>query len=109
MTRCTLALLGLLAVAGCSSGSSSDTIPGGTWSGSTAEDREFTIEVADDIEVNRRDARYVEPGVLEVREDAARTTLTCDLSEDEEELRCDVSTELRGQPATTEVIDLMLL
>lgn len=108
MRRACLVLVALLGVAGCA-GSSSDMIPPGTWSGSTADDREFTIEVTDEVEVNRRDARYVERGVLEVRMDPFRTTITCDLHEDEEELRCDVSTKAPGLPTTTEVIDLMLL
>lgn len=108
MTRCALALVAVLAVAGCS-GSSADFIPAGTWSGSTSDDREFTIHVGDEIEVNRREGQFVDRGVLQVEEGPTRTTITCDLHKDEEELRCEVTTERRGQPATTEVIDLMLL
>lgn len=110
MTRLGLVLLTVLASAACSGGSSSNTIPPGTWSGSTADDREFVIEVTDEVEVNRREARYVERGVLEVRQDPFRITITCDLHEDEEELRCDVSTTAPGlSTPMTEVIDLMLL
>ena len=108
MNRCALLLVLLLGLPGCS-GSSADLIPPGTWTGSTADDREFTMQVGDEIEVNRREATFVERGVLEVEEGPSRTTITCDLHENEEELRCEVTTERRGQSATTEVIDLMLL
>lgn len=108
MTRSALVLAAAVLLAGCS-GTSSDAIPGGTWAGSTADDREFVIEVGEDLEVNRREARYVDRGVLEVEAGAARMTVQCELLENEEELRCDVSTKVPGQPDTTEVIDLMLL
>ena len=101
-------LMAGLTLSGCSQ-SESDLIPPGTWTGSTSDDREFTIEVGEDIEVNRREARYTEPGVLEVEEKAARTTILCEVAEDEEELSCDVTTQVGQQPPTTEVVDLMLL
>lgn len=110
MTRRLLALA-LLAclVAGCSEGAG-DQLPGGTFAGSTATDRPFTLEVGEEPKVNRNDARFVDRGVLESEKGGVRTTLTCKVTDpDGEELRCTVVTTAPAGASTTEVIDLMLL
>lgn len=99
-----------LALSACSAGSAGDDLPGGTFAGSTAGDAPFVLEVADEIKVNRRKARLVDRGVLELTSDGVRTRLECTVQDKErEELRCTVlTTPPTGKP-TTEVIDLMLL
>lgn len=108
MTRLCLLLLAVITLAGCAD-SSSQAVPPGTWAGSTAADQEFLITVGEEIEVNRVEARYVERGVLEARVGTVRMRLTCELLDNEEELRCSVTTQAPEFPTTTEVIDLMLL
>jgi hypothetical protein len=69
------------------------------------------MEIGDKPTVNKRKARYVERGVLEVKDSGVVTTVRCKvLDKKAEQLRCDVRTAPPGGAApTTEVIDLMLL
>lgn len=98
----------LLSLTACGGGGGA--LPSGTFAGSTAGDEPFVVEIGSQIKVNRRDARLIDRGVIEIRGGAARTTLTCKKTDDKgEELRCTVRSEPpQGQPIT-EVIDLMLL
>lgn len=92
-------------------GNTNDFIPPGSYAGSTANDRAFTLDVSDKVRINRHEARFVRRGVVELRDRGTLTRLTCKVLDDKgEELRC----TLRVAPAddsapTTEVLDLMLL
>ena len=98
------------ALAGCGDEPAGDQLPGGTFAGSTATDRAITVEIADEPKIDNRKARFVDRGVLALRDADVPTTLTCKvLDEDGEELRCTLRTEPRNGNPTTEVIDLMLL
>ena len=111
-TRRLLPVVALVAaLAGCSNDAAGDQLPGGTFAGSTATDRAFTLEITkDEARINNRKARFVDQGVLELRDADVPTTLTCKvLDEEGEELRCTLRTEPEDGGPTTEVIDLMLL
>lgn len=99
----------VLTLAACS-GSAVEQLPGGTFAGSTAGDAPFVLEIGQDIKVNRRKARLVEEGVVELNAAGVRTRLECSVQdEDGQELRCTVRTTPPTGAPTTEVIDLMLL
>ncbi len=100
----------VLALPACSGSSAVDQLPSGTFAGSTAGDAPFVLEVGQDIKVNRRKARLVEEGVVELKAAGVGTRLECSVQdEDGEELRCTVRTTPPTGAPTTEVIDLMLL
>ena len=108
--RALLALGLAVALAGCGDEPAGDQLPGGTFAGSTAADREFLLEVAEEPKVNNKRARFVDRGVLQVRDADVPTTLTCKVTDDDgEELRCTLTTTPPGGTPTNEVIDLMLL
>jgi hypothetical protein len=106
-----LLVLAPLLLTACGSGDKAQFIPPGSWAGSTAGDRPFTLDISDKPTVNKRKARFVEHGVLEVKDHGVTTTIRCTVvGKKAEELRCDVRTAPPGgAPPTTEVIDLMLL
>lgn len=102
---------GVLVLTACGGGGGNSFVPPGSYAGSTAADRAFTLDVSDKVQVNRREGRFIKRGVIEVKDGGAITTLTCRvLDKRGEELRCTlhVRPAQNGTP-TTEVLDLMLL
>lgn len=100
---------GAAMLAGCG-GASGDALPSGTFAGSTATDRALVVEIGSTIKVDRREARLIDRGMIEVRDGSVRTTLTCRKTDPKgQELRCTVRHEPPRGPATSEVVDLMLL
>ncbi len=101
-------LLATAVVAGCGGGTKA--LPAGTFAGSTATDQPFVVEIGSSIKVNRRSARIIDGGVLQVRGGAVPMTLDCAPGDRKgESLRCTVRTMPPQGSPTTEVIDLMLL
>ena len=98
----------LLLTAAC--GESADVLPGGTFAGSTADDKPFVLEVGEKVKVNRAEIKPVDVGVYALERGNARVTFEFDVTDDKgEELRATITvTPEVGQPVT-EVIDLMLL
>ena len=109
MRRLAVALALVPLLTACSEGEG-ERLPAGSFAGSTATDRAFTVDVGDEVRVNGKKARFVERGVIEVKGGDVRTTLTCKVQDRKgEELRCTVETAPPTGRPTTEVIDLMLL
>jgi hypothetical protein len=86
-------------------------IPPGTYAGSYAGDQPFTLDVGNEVHVNKLKGRFIKRGVIEVKERSFRATLACKVTDKKgEELRCTLA--YPGTDKTkpvTEVIDLMLL
>lgn len=99
-----------LLLSGCGGGKK-PFIPPGTYAGSTAADRAFTLDVGEKVTVNKREGRFTDRGVVQVKDHGIVTTVTCKVTDRKgEELRCEVRTAPPGTPIpATEVIDLMLL
>jgi hypothetical protein len=108
--RGAVVVLVALAAAGCGRGGN-QLIPAGQYAGSTAADRAFQLDVAEEPKVNQHKARFIDRGVIEYKDAGAVTRLTCKkLDRKGEELRCTLrTTPPGGGSPTTEVIDLMLL
>lgn len=111
MRRVALLLAWLLALSACGDGASNSFTPPGSYAGSTAADQAITLDVSDKVRINRREGRFVQRGVIEVKDGGAVTTLSCKVVDNKgEELRCTlrVTPNQSGAP-TTEVLDLMRL
>src|SRR4051794_20023295 len=99
-------VIAALLLSACGSGDEGDILPPGSWAGSTATDRPFTIEIKEKPTVNKRKAKFVKRGVLEVKDHGVTTTVRCTVvGAKAEEMRCDVRTAPPGGATpTTEVI-----
>jgi hypothetical protein len=97
-------------LAACNSDNDS-FIPPGTYAGSTASDQAFTLDVGEEVHVNKVKGRFVKRGVIEIKQRNFKATLACKVTDKKgEELRCrlDFPGNDKAKPVT-EVIDLMLL
>lgn len=110
MRRVTTAVVASLALTACGSGNHS-YIPPGTYAGSTATDLPVTLDVGDKIHVNKLEGKLVKRDVIEVKHRGVHFLVTCKVADKKgEELRCTFSfPKTDAAPATSEVIDLMLL
>lgn len=100
--------LAMSVLTGCTGGGGA--LPTGTFAGSTSTGQPFVVQIGDQLKVNRRPARFIDRTVIEVRQDAGRTTLACRSTDPKgEELRCAVRTQPPQGAPSIEVIDLMLL
>ena len=85
MRRAVFVLMLLAAACG---GSDRRTLPPGQYAGSTADDRPFTVTIANPPRINDGKAEWLGRGDLRARNKAHSPELRCHTQADGEELRC---------------------